>query len=82
MLECDATAPKDRIDRHTAQGRFHVFDGRDPVALWARPSDDPWRLVPCEVPMGQDAQHERLRRYLGDKGFSYVQIACGSRPIR
>ena len=57
----------------TAQGRLHVLGGRDPETQWARPWDGQWRLVLFDVPTGQNSQRERLRRYLRDKGFGYVQ---------
>ena len=73
LLERDASSPEDRLYRLTAQGRLHVLGGRDPEQRWARPWDAQWRLVLFDVPTGQNAQRERLRRYLGDKGFGYLQ---------
>src|SRR5205823_12666002 len=73
LLERDATSPDDRLYRLTAQGRLHVLGGRDPEERWARPWDGQWRLVIFDVPMGQNAQRERLRRYLRDKDFGYLQ---------
>ncbi len=80
LLERDATAPDDRLYRLTAQGRLHVLGGRDPEAQWARPWDGRWRLVLFDVPTGQNAQRERLRRYLRDKGFGYLQNSVWIRP--
>lgn len=37
LLERDASAPEDRLDRLSAQGRLHVLGGRDPEERWARP---------------------------------------------
>ena len=73
LLERDGSAPDDRLYRLSAQGRLHVLGGRDPEERWTRPWDGEWRLVLFDVPMGQNAQCERLRRYLRDKGFGYVQ---------
>ena len=80
FLERDATAPDDRLYRLTAQGRLHVLGGRDPEAQWARPWDGQWRLVLFDVPTGQNAQRERLRRYLRDKGFGYLQNSVWISP--
>src|SRR5947207_284109 len=73
FLERDVTVPNDRLYRLSAQGRLHVLGGRDPEARWARQWDGSWRMVIFDVPMGQDAQRERLRRYLRDKGFGCLQ---------
>ncbi len=80
FLERDATAPDDRLYRLTAQGRLHVLGGRDPEAQWARPWDGQWRLVLFDVPTGQNAHRERLRRYLRDKGFGYLQNSVWISP--
>jgi len=80
LLERDAAAPDDRLYRLTAQGRMHVLGGRDPEAQWARPWDGRWRLVLFDVPTGQNAQRERLRRYLRDKGFGYLQNSVWISP--
>ena len=80
LLERDATSPDDRLYRLSAQGRLHVLGGRDPEERWARPWDGQWRLVLFDVPTGQNAQRERLRRYLRDKGFGYVQNSVWITP--
>jgi hypothetical protein len=80
VLERDAIAADDRLYRLTAQGRLHVLGGRDPEAQWARPWDGQWRLVLFDVPTGQNAQRERLRRYLRDKGFGYLQNSVWISP--
>jgi DNA-binding transcriptional regulator PaaX len=80
FLERDATAPDDRLYRLTAQGRLHVLGGRDPETQWARPWDGQWRLVLFDVPTGQNAQRERLRHYLRDKGFGYLQNSVWISP--
>jgi phenylacetic acid degradation operon negative regulatory protein len=80
LLERDATCPDDRLYRLTAQGRLHVLGGRDPEERWARLWDGQWRLVLFDVPTGQNAQRERLRRYLRDKGFGYLQNSVWISP--
>lgn len=80
LLERDPSAPNDRLYRLTAQGRLHVLGGRDPEAHWARPWDGQWRLVIFDVPTGQDAQRERLRRYLRSRGFGCLQNSVWISP--
>ena len=80
LLERDASSPDDRLYRLSAQGRLHVLGGRDPEERWARPWDGQWRLVLFDVPTGQNSQREKLRRYLRDKGFGYVQNSVWITP--
>jgi len=80
LLERDATSSDDRLYRLTAQGLVHALGGRDPEQCWARAWDGQWRLVLFDVPTGQDAQRERLRRYLRDKGFGYLQKSVWISP--
>jgi phenylacetic acid degradation operon negative regulatory protein len=47
--------------------------GRDPQAQWSRHWDGRWRLVLFDVPMGQNARRERLRRYLRGRAFGCLQ---------
>jgi phenylacetic acid degradation operon negative regulatory protein len=79
-LERDATRPDDRLYRLTPRGRLRVLGGRDPEERWARAWDGQWRLVLFDVPAGQNAQRERLRRSLRDKGFGYLQYSVWITP--
>ena|SRR5947207_3515971 len=80
LLERDANSRDDRLYRLTARGRLHALGGRDPQKQWARPWDGRWRLVLFDVPTGRNAQRERLRRYLRDKGFGYLQQSVWISP--
>jgi phenylacetic acid degradation operon negative regulatory protein len=80
LLERDASSPDDRLYRLSAKGRLRVLGGRDPEERWARPWDGQWRLVLFDVPTGQNAQRERLRRYLREKGFGCVQNSVWITP--
>jgi phenylacetic acid degradation operon negative regulatory protein len=80
LLERDTNYPDDRLYRLTTQGRLHVLGGRDPEVQWGRAWDGRWRLVLFDVPVGQNAQRERLRRYLHDKGFGHLQNSVWIRP--
>ena len=80
MLERDTDNANDRLYRLTSAGRLHVLGGRDPEERWARPWDGQWRLVIFDVPTKQNTQRERLRRYLRNKGFGYLQNSVWITP--
>jgi len=80
LLERDVCATNERLCRLTAQGRLHVLGGRDPEERWARHWDGKWRLVLFDVPVGQNAQRERLRRYLRNKSLGYLQNSVWITP--
>jgi DNA-binding transcriptional regulator PaaX len=61
--------------------RHSINEGeRDLQTQWARAWDGQWRLVLFDVPTGQNAQRERLRRSLRDKAFSYLQNSVWITP--
>jgi phenylacetic acid degradation operon negative regulatory protein len=70
----------DWVCRLTAQGRLHVLGGRDPEQHWNRTWDGKWRLVLFDVPLGRDTHRNRLRRYLRNKGFGYLQNSVWISP--
>ncbi|MHB8520893.1 MAG: hypothetical protein ACYDH9_09050 [Limisphaerales bacterium] len=80
LIERDANHPDDRLYRLSALGRLHALGGRDPEERWARRWDGLWRMVLFDVPTGQNAQRERLRRHLRDKGFGYLQNSVWITP--
>ena len=80
VVERDRTAPADRRYRLSATGRLRILGGRDPEAQWARPWDGQWRLVLFDVPKGQNAQRERLRRHLRAHGFGFLQNSVWITP--
>ena len=80
LLEHEAHSPDDRLYRLSARGRLHVLGGRDPEERWARSWDGQWRMVLFDVPLGQNAQRERLRRYLRDQHFGYLQKSVWISP--
>jgi phenylacetic acid degradation operon negative regulatory protein len=80
MLERDHTMSDDRVYRLTWQGRLHALGGRDPQARWSREWDRRWRLVLFDVPTAQNSRRARLRRYLRDKGFGYLQNSVWITP--
>jgi phenylacetic acid degradation operon negative regulatory protein len=69
-----------RVYRLTAQGRLHALGGRDPTVQWSRTWDGRWRLVLFDLPATQNSQRVRLRRYLRDRGFGYLQNSVWITP--
>jgi phenylacetic acid degradation operon negative regulatory protein len=80
ILERDNSSAHDRLYRLTAAGRLHALGGRDPEEQWERNWDGKWRMVLFDVPTGQNAQRERLRRYLRAKCFGYLQNSVWITP--
>lgn len=80
LIERDPTHPEDRLYRLSAQGRLQILGGRDPEQRWGRLWDGYWRMVLFDVPSAQNAQRERLRRYLRDRGFGYLQKSVWITP--
>ena len=70
----------DRTYRLSAQGRLHALGGRDPEERWARAWDGRWRLVIFDIPSGQNAEREWLRRYLRGRGFGCLQNSVWITP--
>src|SRR5664280_1256072 len=62
-------------------GRLHVLGGGATLRNAGRGlGDGQWRMVLFDVPTGQNARRERLRRYLRDKGFGYLQNSVWITP--
>jgi phenylacetic acid degradation operon negative regulatory protein len=80
LVERHPASAKDRLYRLTERGRLQALGGRDPQAQWSRDWDGRWRLVLFDVPLGQDAHRERLRRYLRDNGFGCLQKSVWITP--
>jgi phenylacetic acid degradation operon negative regulatory protein len=74
------SAYQTRAYRLTAQGRLHALGGRDPKVQWSRPWDGRWRLVLFDLPTTQNVERNRLRRYLRDRGFGYLQNSVWITP--
>jgi len=81
LLESDPEKPNQRVYRLTEQGRLESLGGRDPEARWSRNWDGRWRLVLFDLPITQNARRERLRRYLRNHAFGYLQNMFGSVQI-
>lgn len=80
LLEHDPETPDERVYRLTDRGRLHALGGRDPEAQWSRDWDGKWRLVLFDVPTGQNSHRDRLRRFLREKAFGYLQNSVWITP--
>ena len=79
LVEHKATTT-DRLYRLTWRGRLHALGGRDPQMRWSRKWDGRWRLVVFDIPATQNSHRARLRRYLHDHGFGYLQKSVWITP--
>jgi phenylacetic acid degradation operon negative regulatory protein len=70
----------ERIYRLTEFGRLAALGGRDPERQWNRPWDGKWRVVVFDLPEKHNASRVRLRRYLKDCGFGYLQKSLWISP--
>lgn len=70
----------DRLYHLSAHGRLHALGGRDPEARWRRTWDGRWRLVIFDIPSGQNAEREWLRRYLRGRDFGCLQNSVWIAP--
>jgi DNA-binding transcriptional regulator PaaX len=82
FLERQEGVIDERVYRLTESGRLWALGGRDPDAWWSRPWDGYWRLVVFDLPLGQETQRDRVRRYLRSKGFGYLQKSVWIAPDR
>jgi phenylacetic acid degradation operon negative regulatory protein len=80
LIERDRLCPGNRIFRLTSKGRLQALGGRDPEERWNRSWDGIWRMVIFDVPKSHNSQRARLRRYLRDKGFGYLQDSVWITP--
>jgi Phenylacetic acid-responsive transcriptional repressor len=80
LLERVSADSGDRLYRLTSQGRLAALGGRDPEAEWSRSWDGRWRLVIFDVPMARNAHRQRLRRYLRERGFGFLQKSVWITP--
>jgi len=80
LLESKTDTMAERIYRLTEQGRLLALGGRDPVARWKRPWDGKWRLVLFDLPERKNTARVRLRRFLKDQSFGYLQNSAWISP--
>ena len=82
LVERDPPSGSERFCRLTPRGRLRVLGGRDPEERWSRAWDGRWRIVLFDVPIHRNAQRDRLRRDLREKGFGYLQNSVWISPDR
>jgi phenylacetic acid degradation operon negative regulatory protein len=80
LVERDHSKPDDRMYRLTAKGRLHALGGRDPQNEWARHWDGEWRMLLFDLPVPQNTERARLRRYLKNRGMGYLQNSVWITP--
>ncbi len=79
-LDRQAGPAGDRLHRLTEAGRLQALGGRDPEACWRRRWDGRWRLVLFDVPEARRGTRNKLRLYLQDRGFGYLQKSVWITP--
>lgn len=80
LVERVSAGPNDRIYRLTQQGRLVALGGRDPQVQWSRAWDGRWRLVAFDVPISRNSERQRLRRYLQERSFGFLQKSVWITP--
>jgi phenylacetic acid degradation operon negative regulatory protein len=79
-LERQSGHSGDRLHRLSEAGRLRALGGRDPVARWGRRWDGRWRLVLFDVPESRSVARNKLRHYLQNRGFGYLQNSVWITP--
>jgi len=79
-LERKGEANGARSFQLTERGRLLALGGRDPAIEWARAWDGRWRMVLFDVPAGQNARRERIRRYLRHRVYGCLQQSVWITP--
>src|SRR6266545_6968518 len=79
-IERQAVSDRNRVLRLTETGRLAALGGRDPEARWRRRWDGRWRLILFDVPEARRGTRIRLRRYLRDRCFGYLQNSAWITP--
>jgi phenylacetic acid degradation operon negative regulatory protein len=81
LIEHRVGTENERLFRLTEAGRNRMWGERQPEEAWARPWDGRWRLVVFDVPVRQNPLRQRLRRYLKDRHFGYLQKSVWITPF-
>jgi len=80
ILERRRSGAAEAIYRLSESGRLIALGGRDPVAQWKRRWDGLWRMVVFDLPETKSAARKKLRRFLKDSGFGYLQNSVWISP--
>jgi phenylacetic acid degradation operon negative regulatory protein len=80
FLERQPTSDMSRVYRLTSEGRRMAPGGGDPQERWERSWDGHWRIMMFDLPMRASALRARLRRFLLQHGFGYLQQSVWITP--
>jgi phenylacetic acid degradation operon negative regulatory protein len=80
LLEHQPRGSGSRMHRLTQAGCLHALGGRAPQACWNRRWDGRWRLVIYDVPEIHNIARNKIRRYLQNRGFGYLQNSVWITP--
>lgn len=80
LIEAKPDSTVERIYRLTEAGRLLALGGIDPETRWNRTWDGKWRMVAFDLPEIHNASRVRLRRFLKDRGFGYLQKSLWISP--
>jgi phenylacetic acid degradation operon negative regulatory protein len=80
FLERQPGGAAEAIYRLSEAGRLLALGGRDPAAQWERPWDGRWRMVLFDLPEAKAGARKKLRRFLRQCGFGYLQNSAWISP--
>jgi phenylacetic acid degradation operon negative regulatory protein len=80
MVESKPGESGDRLHRLSEAGVAAALGGEDPTLRWERRWDGQWRLVLFDVPESRSGERNRIRGYLQQRGFGYLQNSVWISP--
>ena len=80
VLERPVGGAVEAIYRLSESGRLLALGGCDPVSQWNRDWDGCWRLVAFDLPELKATARVKLRRFLKDNHFGYLQKSVWISP--
>lgn len=80
FLERQPASDTSRVYRLTAAGRRLALGGGDPQERWERHWDGHWRIVMFDLPVRASALRTKLRRFLLQHRFGYLQQSVWITP--
>ena len=80
FLELRPASDTTRVHRLTTEGRRMALGGSDPPERWDRFWDGHWRIMMFDLPVRASALRARLRRFLLQHSFGYLQQSVWITP--
>ncbi len=80
LIESRGDTLEQKIYKLTDTGRLAALRGRDPEIRWKRDWDGQWRLVIFDLPETKNKLRVRLRRFLQQEYFGYLQNSVWITP--